>query len=222
MKKHVLMMTGLALLSFGATGATSGKNIKEKKNIDNKINKSIKSTALGSTAIHDGLRVGLVTANKSMDLKFSNKTNSITSKEENPATGFSIGYQKILVNSWAWSSIFSMTNTGRKNVSINNTMVEGNGTFGINENLYSYVGLNISKNSTTNKAAQKTFDDLGNGVGLQAAIGYQVTRNISAELKYQSTLHLAKYEATYTDGSKDEIDVELKTSALYLGINGTF
>jgi hypothetical protein len=217
MKKHFIISIGIAAFVLNAFSAE-----KDKTHNSNKINKTINKINETRSAIHDGFRVGLITANKSMKYEISNSKDSSSNSKVGSTAGFNIGYQKIKIKGWSWSSIFSMTSTVREKISYQNTMLEANTTFGLNKNLYTYIGLNLSKYSTDEKTVNDLMNDLGVGFGLQAAIGYQLLTNLSAELKYQSTIHTAKYEATYPSGQTEDITVDLTSSALYMGLTGTF
>jgi hypothetical protein len=217
MKKHLFISIGIAFLISNAFSAE-----KNKKNTPNKINKTIKKINETNSAIHDGFRIGLITANKSMKYEISNSKDSSANSKEGSTVGFNIGYQRIKIQGWSWSSIVSMTSTDRENIPYQNMMLEANTTYGLNKNLYTYIGLNFSKYSSDEKTVNDLMEDLGVGFGLQAAIGYQLLKSLSGELKYQSTVHTANYEATYPNGQIEDITVDFTSSAFYIGVTGTF
>ncbi len=181
----------------------------------------VKETKAADNAIHKGIKASLISGNSDFKIKvkasYAGGSISDSTTEKTDSTTIGIAYQALYVQKIGFTAGIAQTNHSANGTTLRNTMLEGNATYGINDNVYVLGGLNASRYYADSTEDNDVTNELGTGYGLQAAAGYQITKNISAELKYASTKH--SYEET-----KEGVDLklDLDSTSLRLGINATF
>lgn len=181
----------------------------------------VKETKAADNAIHKGIKASLISGNTEFNFKvkasYADESTSGSKSESVDSTTIGIAYQALYVQRIGFAAGIARTNHTLDGGTIRNTMLEGNLTYGIDDNLYILGGLNASNFYSNSKEENDITNELGTGYGLQAAAGYQITKYMSAEFKYSTTKH--GYEE-----NKDDIDAKLDidTNSLRLGINATF
>jgi hypothetical protein len=190
--------------------------------------------AAASSEIHKGFRVSIGTSNPDFRMDYEMTTDlpgyeklSDDNVTNVAGTNISIGYQKIAPKAWGYSALVNRTNVSNSGGTIQYVGLEGNATYGITEKAYTTFGLNLGKFSNDNEPESDSeneyikMEDFNTAVGVQAAIGYQIMKNLSAELKYITKT--STYEDSITTSSyKADRRLEITLSGIELGITGTF
>ena len=159
------------------------------------------------TKTSEGFRVGIVVKSLldgKMELKDSDGLGYSVSDDIEHDFGIVLGYANIGINSPGFLGNLIYTQFNDRSNSIR---LEGNGTYGINKNVYFLGGLNLHKFT-------KGLDRLDLGIGFQAGAGVQINQNFGLNLTYV-TLN--------NDGNiNNEVDVDFEANGLELSLHGTF
>ena len=236
MKKLMVLTAVLGLLSTGlyakdGTKSTQTKKsykkskrarllAKKRRQMRSKRKLAAQTNSIDySPYIHKGFKVSVAQSNKAFHFTAESKDDDLGTRyysetESGDTLGLSLGYQRIKGHGWGFSVLLSGFNSVLDNdVEIRETILEGNATYGITEKLYTYFGGSLSKMTSNSPSANDVLDEYGVGIGTQVALGYQFVKNFGAEVKYALTTR------SYED---DDLEASITTSALQLGINGTF
>jgi hypothetical protein len=218
------LMLGSALLltfnSYAAFDYAQGSSISVKApKIYTEAQANASTTS--NTGLHTGFRFSITTGEVDWNKEIKSSKSESISNETLSSVSTSFGYQKINIADWGYSVLgtYSMISSDYYG-KFYNAAIEGNVTYGINNNFYTYGGISFSKYS------HSVVNDLyGTGTGIQLAIGYQVNKNIAFELKYLTALHTSS-EKVVTASMSTAFDYEEQTemvlSSFQLGFTGTF
>ena len=148
---------------------------------------------------------------------------------------FSIGYTDIKVGQIGFMGEFSylQIDTDADEGDVSNTRLSGNATYGLNQNVYVFGGLNISKYNIDNSGSElnDVTTDYDAGLGYQLGLGAQINKNLAIEVAYvslRSTMSSSyEYEAYDEDTdifSYETLDMEadLLTRGIQINLVGTF
>ncbi|MBT4793496.1 MAG: hypothetical protein HON90_18125 [Halobacteriovoraceae bacterium] len=217
MKKTTVALVAMSLITTSALGASKIIN-KSTTELSAKKN-------LATDSVHKGLRVSFGGSKTRFDFETRVLNLKETQKLQTDSTAIAIGYEDIKLKEFGYSGTLTRIVNSVRGISINQNMLEGNVTYGFTPQIHVFGGGNFSSlQSEADTEPVDLFDDLGIGIGLQLGAGVQLSKKIALELKYVTTFHTVQYDAYYEDGTKSSIkeDVDLITSALRLGVVGTF
>ena len=224
--RKLSMLAGLMVLTTNAFTAVNNPDF---------INQEKLKTDMSSKAqIAKGIRLSLSQSTLELE-KDSDEIEYGSNKEDlNTNAQFSIGYTDIKIGQIGFMGEFSylQINTDSDESDVSNTRLSGSATYGINENIYTFGGLNISKyNVDTSGDLNESTTDYDAGVGYQLGLGAQVNKNLAIEVAYvslRSTMSSSYEYVTYDEdndilssGSLD-LEADLLTRGVQINLVGTF
>jgi len=221
----------LAVLMVLSTSASTAVN-----NPDFINQQKLKTNMSSKAQIAKGIRLSL--SQSTLELEKDSDEIEYASNKEDLITNaqFSIGYTDIKIGEVGFMGEFSylQIDTDSDEADVSNTRFSGNATYGMNENVYFFGGLNISKynvDSSGTTAEEQEIVNYDAGVGYQLGVGAQVNKNLSLEVAYISlrSTRSSLYEFdtndednnTYSSGSLD-VEEDLLTRGLQVNLVGTF
>jgi hypothetical protein len=158
----------------------------------------------------EGLRLGLVVPAWKAQFKANFLGQTFKSEKYNfdNIVGIEAGYARLPVGNIGFIVNGTYANIHEENSDTGLARVEGNGAFAATQNLYFKAGVNISKIVTGEQAS-----DWDPGFGFQAGLGFQMTKNLGAELAYS--------EMNQSSSTKG-VNVDMKLAGPEAAITGTF
>jgi hypothetical protein len=155
-----------------------------------------------------GFRVSIVKPMLEAKVKASGHGQSASdSGKLDEAIGFAVGYANLPVQALGWTA--NLTHLDVKNEGSSTTMlrVDGNAAYAFTDLVNVKGGLNLSKFTSSGG------DDFSPAIGMQASVGFQVTKNFGIDLGYTQMNQKAEQQG---------FDIDLTVSGLEIGLNGTF
>jgi hypothetical protein len=170
---------------------------------------SMSQPTMGATSVNG---VNLSISKPVLDIKLSGGGASDT-KDMEDVLAFSAGYKNINVGSIGVLAGGSLISGKVEDTSGSWTFLraEGNATFGLNELVFLKGGLNISKLIDGPNDTEKFIDSVG--VGVQAGLGLQFTRNVALDLQYVNMKQTGDVQGT---------SIDLKEKGFEVGVSATF
>lgn len=170
-------------------------------------NTSTATMPYGNSAAQ-GIRVSLVKSMLDAEVKASAGGQTFSVKDTlDQAHGLSVGYASLPVQAIGWTA--NVTYFEIKNDDSNGNIIraDGNAAYAISSLVNFKGGLNLSK------MTGEGTEDFKPAVGLQASVGFQITKNFGLDLGYTQMNQTA---------DQDGVDVKFKMSGFEVGVNGTF
>jgi hypothetical protein len=203
MKKQIAVTMALAL--FAGTSFAQ---------IDSSLNTSTYRSGYSS----EGVRVSILKPN----YEFTGKVKFAGDSFEGTATpdsiwGVAVGYAQLPIQELGWTANLGMLEEKTDDVSMNMLRVDGNLAFAFNQFLNIKGGINIMKITTG-----KGTENLNAGIGYQASLGLQLTKNLGIDLGYSEVNTSGKTPVTSGGTEIGKADVEVKMKGVEAGFNATF
>lgn len=225
MKKYTLI-TGLMILSTSAFSAINNPDFINAQKADVEVSTQNKNT------LAQGFKLALGAS--SLDMEF--KADGETLKDDLDGGGaVTLGYNKILNQEIGFNAQLVFIGGEPKdqkdsdfNLAEDMIVISANATYGINDKLYGFAGINSSRYSDKtyflsygdyDYATLKIEND--SGIGYQLGAGYQLSKNFGLELSYTKM----SSSATATISSDEEtttLDYDIETSGTQINLIGTF
>lgn len=226
MMKKFFILTGLAVLSTSAFAKINNPDFINAQKI-NTQSKNSKQLAKGIrlSVSHSDLELEQI----SSDIDSANNKTDLDTNAQ-----FSIGFSDIKIGSVGFMGEFSyldIDTEGDSNTDVSNTRLSANATYGMNENIYVFGGLNISKYNVDSPEDDDFTTDYSAGIGGQIGVGAQVAKNLSLEVAYLSLKSSWSTEYSYTAYDEDtdtdyeetrKFEADLYTKGIQVNLVGTF
>lgn len=145
------------------------------------------------------------------------------SENENKSTNYQLhfGYEDIKTKALGYS-IFGiyqdmnivLLDEGR----IRNMRLAGNATYGLNDQLYTYGGLNWGKYYGNGEVES----DIGAGIGYQAGLGIKLLKKVNIEFEYLSLRNEGRMKMNYGAIGRQDTNVDITAKGLMLKVNTPF
>ncbi|MBD66477.1 MAG: hypothetical protein CME62_14795 [Halobacteriovoraceae bacterium] len=213
MKVIILAVILMISSAFAATNNTGTIN-KTKFDIRKPIKKWIGK-------MNDGFIVGIAQGSLATNLRARRNGGLDESINETRSTKMqlSFGWQDIKNQEFGYGAYFTYTDIadglseldGSNAEDIRSMRWSANATYGINEEVYSYGGLNLNKYYGSGDVEA----NIDRGIGYQAGVGFNIHERAIIELEYLALLNEGRI-------SKTNIDVEAKGIMLKLNTPFTF
>ena len=182
--RKLSILAGLMVLSTSAFAATNNPDFinAQKGQID--------VTSNNKDVIAKGFKVSLGASNLELDIDLP--TGKSVTEDLDTNSQITFGYSKILVNKVGFNAELSFLSgemAGQDSdfkIIEDNLRLAANATYGINDKLYAFGGLNSSSYSSQTYSFGTTILNVDHtpGIGYQLGMGYQITKNIGIELAY--------------------------------------
>jgi hypothetical protein len=192
MKKQIAAFVATALvasMSFAQSTSTANMPIPE------------------SDSVH-GFRVSLLRPVLEVEIKAKFASGSDSSKGKiDDSLGFALGYASLPVQSLGWTAnlaYLSLKNDGEEAPMLR---ADANVAYAFTSLVNVKGGLNLSQ------FTKEESNDFKPAIGLQANVGFQVTKNFGIDLGYTQMNQTADVSGA---------TIELKESGFEVGVNGTF
>ncbi len=216
--RKLSLLAGLMVLSTSAFSVVNNPDFINAQKLEVKLS--------NSSSIAKGIRLGLSQSNLELVVE-SNELDLDTDAQ------FSIGYSEVKQGDVGFMAEFSylQVDTDAEDGDVNNTRLSASATYGLNENIYTFGGLNISKYNVDQSDNSDNSVDYDAGLGYQIGMGAQVNKNLALEVAYISlrSTSSSRYEYETYDSSTDSYDyestsyeVDLLTRGLQINLIGTF
>lgn len=166
-----------------------------------------------------GFRISLVRPNLDTKMKIKwEKFSFEGSPKIDSTTGLSVGYASLPIQELGWTSNLALMEAKTES-SANLARIDGNLGYAFNKYVNLKGGLNVVKFTTGSGVKE-----LNPGVGFQASVGVQVTRNLGFDVGYTEMNTAGKSPVTSTSSGQEigKANYDLKMYGLEFGINGTF
>jgi hypothetical protein len=208
MKKSILFIAGMSLLTtsaFAATPDTSSKTeLNNDKNSDNRI-------------VHRGFKAFVSRSNVKAEItQKSDNTTTRSTTITGEATSILAGYQYVKTMAPRFSVLAGRTIISAKGDTVYNDILEGNVTFGLNKRVHFASGLHLAQYNYDDTEGDGLFDG-AMGAGLQTSASYQFNKFMSLDLKYM----MSSFTKEETFGG-ETTEYNITVSGLQLGLSGTF
>lgn len=161
------------------------------------------TTASAKTVSDGELKLGIFRGESSFELKEGKDKDESTLR----LRAYSVGYQQLVVKGLGFSTDFTYSNLLQGINTTTNLMLEGNSTYGLNQKLHVFAGVNISQNTSEERAHERLLNKVGIGFGAQVGVGYKILNFLALDLRYIATRH-------------EEDDIKVETSNIRFGIIG--
>ncbi|MNJ94701.1 hypothetical protein D3C87_124030 [compost metagenome] len=163
-----------------------------------------------------GIRVSLLRPALDAKLKFTMAGESATAKGDmTDFFGLGVGYANLPVGQVGWTGNVAYLKPDVESGGTAMLRGDGNVAYTFTRLVNVKGGLNVMK-IIGNSQAEK----FNAGIGAQASVGLQLTRNFGLDLGYVMMRNSAKLTGQGLTSSN--IDVELETYGFEIGLNGTF
>ena len=215
MKKYLLMA---AVLVSGSTYAAQTTE------------SDLSQSTFSNLKVHQGLRVSAGVGSRDYDLKttltIGSESGSDTVSESGTSQSLSLGYENINIQRIGFMTELFYTQLDYGDGEISNLGLEISATYGFTDQLYIYGGLNIANLDGSGKFGEYSKElfenvEFDTGLGAQLALGYKITNNLSAELKFKGINNSASYTG-YMGNYPVDVDFTLSSSTIGASIIGTF
>lgn len=225
--RKLSILAGLMVLSTSAFAATNNPDFINQQNLNSKVS--------NKAQIAKGIRLSLTQSNLELELQSDDLEFDSRDRDLDTNAQFSIGYTDIKVGEVGFMGEFSylQIDTDADEGDVSNTRLSGNATYGLNQNVYAFGGLNISKYNVDNTSVyEEEFTyDYDAGVGYQLGLGAQVNKNLAIEVAYVSLRSSRSAiveigpdsEENDTFSSKIlDLEADLLTRGIQINLVGTF
>ncbi len=165
-----------------------------------------------------GFRVSLVRPNLDAKMKVNYQGTHFfdgSTKIDN-TMGLAVGYASLPVQELGWTTNLALMEAKSESTA-NLARLDGNLGYALNKYVNLKGGLNVIKFTSGNGVK-----DMNPGLGLQASVGVQITRNFGLDLGYTEMNTSGKSTVTSNGQAIGKADVDLKFSGFEIGLNGTF
>jgi hypothetical protein len=221
--KKITVLAGILVMSTGAFAKINNPDFINQKNIQN--SKSSKKQ------VAKGIRLSLSQSTLKIEIKDDGETSNKVDLDTNAQ--FSIGYTDINLGQVGFMGEFSYLQIDTDEDDVSNTRLSGNATYGINENIYTFAGVNISKFNvdTNDTTTSNNTTDYDAGFGYQVGFGAQVNKNLALEVAYISlNSSMSSIEEIETYDSVDDTysytsltsEADILTTGIQVNLVGTF
>lgn len=201
MKNALILISMSFSLSLAVHAQTSPAN----------RSKTTSAAAFDEGVSSRGVRVSLLKPTLDFDVKLSGRGRSNSGKESfDNATGASVGYVYLPVGQLGFTTGVAHVSVTEGGSSAGLTRLEGNLAYAFTSKVNAKGGLNLSKFTS---APNSMLTDLETGLGAQAGLGLQMTRNLGIDLMYSQMNQ---------SGNTQGVKIETKESGLEIGLNATF
>jgi hypothetical protein len=155
-----------------------------------------------------GFRVSVVKPVLEVELKVNAGSGSNSNKENlEDSLGFALGYASLPVQSLGWTANLAYLSLKAEGSEVPMLRADVNVGYAFTSLVNVKGGLNLSK------FTKDDYNDFKTAIGLQANVGFQITRNFGLDLGYTQMNQTAEFDAG---------TVDLKLSGFEVGLNGTF
>jgi long-subunit fatty acid transport protein len=221
------MLAGLMVLSTSAFAATNNPDfINAQKGQVDVVSQS-------KDVIAKGFKVSLGAS--SLELNIDLPTGNSVTEDLDTSSQITFGYSNIRANKIGFNADLSYLSgemAGQDSdfkIIEDNLRISANATYGINDKIYAFGGLNSSSyTSKTFSFGTSTLEiDHTPGIGYQLGMGYQITKNIGIELAYltmnsKMTLSGGDIYDEQDNLIGDSVDYDIETKGTQINLIGTF
>ncbi len=191
--KQIVLSLSLMLL---ATAAFSQESMTAKLPQDESVSSS-------------GVRIALVSPFLRVDFKASYNDQSFSSNQKlDSSFGLAAGYANLPIYQLGWTANFAYLNIQSEGTNVGLMRLDGNLGTAFSKMINAKAGLNVSK-----LVFASGVGDYNPGIGLQASIGLQFSKNMGLDLGY---IYMAQSANSY--GTR----LDISESGPELGLTGTF
>jgi len=156
-----------------------------------------------------GFRVSLLKPVLDAEIKADFAGQSASDKEGlDEVMGFALGYANLPVQRFGWTANVAYLEVKNDGTTGGIYRVDGNAAYAFSSLVNVKGGLNVCKLTDTSSSI-----DFQPAIGLQANVGFQITKNFGLDLGYTQMNQTA---------SENDVDVKFKMSGFEVGVNGTF
>lgn len=195
MKKQVILMS-LACVLASISFAQNSSTLKRDDLSDDQTSSQ-------------GVRVGVVKSMLKSEIAARYQGFSGSSSENiDSTTGVSLGYAKLPVQALGFTSNLTYLDFRDNGDPAGALRADGNLAFAFTKFLNAKGGINVSKFTSG-----KGLTDLNAGIGFQAGLGVQMTKNIGLDVGYTEMNQSGTFQG---------IDLSTKQKGMEIGLTGTF
>jgi hypothetical protein len=156
-----------------------------------------------------GIRLSLLKPVLKAEMKASFGSESVTVKDDlDEAMGFAVGYASLPVQAFGWTANVAYLEVKNDGTTGGIYRVDGNAAYAFSSLVNVKGGLNLSKLTNTDSSTE-----FKPAIGLQANVGFQITKNFGVDLGYTQMNQTA---------DEDGLDMKFQMSGFEVGVNGTF
>ena len=222
--KKISMLAGLMVLSSSAFAATNTQT------------GELEVTAESKTSIAKGWKIALGASDLEIELESKESGNEKINDNMDSGSQLTFGYSDIKVNKIGYNVELSVLTTqpsedqGDFSLAKGNTRFSANATYGINEKMYGFGGINSSRYIDRSYTVEGAFNieiENESGIGYQLGAGYQVSEKFSLELAYLYMQSDAKMKISGNgiySGAVEESETaySMETKGMQFNLIGTF
>jgi hypothetical protein len=169
---------------------------------------SVTEMPVQDTFSTQGFRIALVRPMLALEIKAADLNQPLMTENLDSSLGLSAGYVSLPVQAVGFTASGTFLDIKDRNDSLTIVRADGNLAYAFSHQVNVKGGFNLSNISI--KDANQSFSP---GIGVQASVGFQITKNFGLDLGYT-----IMNQSTTVEG----IRVNLKESGPELAVNGTF
>lgn len=159
--------------------------------------------------LNDGFRFGISSGTMDTNVRARRAGFDESAKDDSSTFQLQVGHEKILNRSLGHSAFAIYQNGGFEGESSRHMRLSGNATYGINNQIYTFAGLNFGKFYGSGTIEDK-FDA---GFGYQAGVGFKFHKRANIEIE-----HLV----LNSEGRDGKLNLDLQSKGIMLKINTPF
>lgn len=164
-----------------------------------------------------GIRVSIVKPNLDVSVKANYSGNSFSgSREIDETLGAAIGYASLPVAQLGYTANLAIMEA-KTTSSANLVRIDGNIGYAFNNFVNLKGGLNVMKFTSGNG-----FEDFNAGLGFQASLGVQITKNFGIDIGTTEMNTSGKSAVTSNGVEIGKADTDVKLKGFEVGLNATF